>query len=395
MSYYRRPENLLDALLRWRRNVFLQSPTGGYVLVSATKLLLTLHHFDGSLRHDPTHTEHLDSIPNLFDGSGWNLFSLKSLIYPETHIMPENNQQPYAALYCKPMRASIRNMTNIESKVFLALTTYADERGVCYPGVRELAETTGLQPDEISEGLRGLQSKGFIYYLRYNQIDPVTRKMQPNAYGLNNIYFRIKLDSGIQTYMHEFLSPVFLSNPAQPDSINQNQEPESLTNSINHHHQPTPESARTREMPMQKPPEGENSGKAPDYANQPATPAAQPQPKDSENDLPPRDTGKLDSFTNPLPQIDMEAYAHEMRQLVSGLQLAKARQLVAVYGIEMCGIAVRLLAKQPFKSVDNPPGWIINKLRQGALVLEDGEEAPDETNGKSYITGEWGKYIEH
>jgi hypothetical protein len=44
----------------------------------------------------------------------------------------------------------------------------------------------------------------------------------------------------------------------------------------------------------------------------------------------------------------------------------------------MCATAVRLLGKQPFKSVDNPPGWIINKLRQGALVPEDGRGRYDD-----------------
>jgi hypothetical protein len=141
---------------------------------------------------------------------------------------------------------------------------------------------------------------------------------------------------------------------------------------------------------MQKTLEGKDSGKDQDYANQPGAPimrdtpnapAAQPQPtsvaKNSESDVPPPDAGKLDSFTTPLPEIDKEAYAQEMRHLVSGLQLAKARQLVDVYGIEMCGTAVFLLSKQPFKSVDNPPGWIINKLRQRALVPEDGRESYD------------------
>lgn len=136
-------------------------------------------------------------------------------------------------------------------------------------------------------------------------------------------------------------------------------------------------------MPNQKPLESGNSGKAQDYANQSPQPAAQPQParsapKESENDLPPRDAGPLEAYAVPLAAIDQEAYANEMRHLVSGLQLAKARQLVSVYGIDMCGIAIRLLAKQPFKSVDNPPGWIINKLRQGALVAADGKGELDD-----------------
>lgn len=389
MSYYRRPENKLESLLRWRRNVFLQAPGGGYVLVSATRYLLTLHHFSGSLRHEPTHTEHRDPIPGLFDGNGWNLASLNSIesIPPQNvqnqseKTMSDSNQQPYAAFYCKPMKASIRNMTNIECKVFLALAMYADDQGVCYPGVRELAETTGLYPSEVSEGLQGLHRKGFINYLRYNQVDPITRKMQPNVYGVSPAFIHLNSDSGIQTYMHEFLSQISPSTPAQPDSKKNLQEAIPITNASNHHHQPTPGNAPMREE--NKISEGGRaSALGQDYANQSPQPAAQPQPtsvaKKPESDVPPPDAGPLDAYAVPLPAIDQEAYANEMRHLVSGLQLAKARQLVDVFGLDMCGIAVRLLAKQPFKSVDNPPGWLINKLRQGALVAADGKGQYDD-----------------
>lgn len=212
MSYYRRPERLLDSLLRWRRNVFLQSPGGGYVLVSATRYVLTLHHFDGSLRHDPTHTEHLAPIPGLFDGNGWNLASLKKIessfsqndqIQSEENQMPEN-QQPYVALYCKPTRDSISKMSDAEAKVFLALATYADDQGVCFPGVRVLSEYTGKSVTEVSEALQGLSRKGFMIYLRHKAVDPITRKAQPDVYGLSPSLIALRTDSGIQTYMLEF-----------------------------------------------------------------------------------------------------------------------------------------------------------------------------------------------
>jgi hypothetical protein len=384
MNNYRRPENLLESLLRWRRNVFLQSPGGGYVLVSATRYLLTLHHFSGSVRSEPTHTEHREPIPGLFDGNGWNWASLNKIesIFPQNDqiqseiMMPETTQQPYAALYCKPLRASIRNMTDVEMKVFVALTTYADDQGICFPGVRALTEDTGKSATDVSEALDGLMRKGFFVYLRHKAVDPITRKMQPDVYGLTGAILHTTSVTGIQTYMFEFLLQLSPSNHAQPDSINQNQNPES---------EPTPVTTTTNQLQdapareeQENSLEGKDSGKDQDYANQSPQPAAQLQPKAPENDVPPRDEGRLDSFIAPLPQIDKEAYAHEMRQLVPSLQLAKARQLVEVYGIEMCATAVRLLGKQPFKSINNPPGWVINKLRQGALVPEDGKGQYDD-----------------
>lgn len=389
MSYYRRPENKLESLLRWRRNVFLQAPGGGYVLVSATRYLLTLHHFSGSLRHEPTHTEHRDPIPGLFDGNGWNLASLNSIesISPQNvqnqseKTMSDSNQQPYAAFYCKPLRASIRNMSDVELRLFIAVGTYIGPEGNCFPGVRELADVTGLQPDEVSAGLESLNKKALLHYLRRNQRDQLTGKILPNVMTLTPQIFSHNLDSGFQTYMHEFLSPFFPSDHAQapPEASSQpSSEALPITNASNHHHHPD---ALAREE--NKPPEGGRaSALGKDYANQSPQPAAQPQPanaaKKPESDVPPPDAGPLDAYAVPLTAIDQEAYANEMRHLVSGLQLAKARQLVDVFGLDMCGIAVRLLAKQPFKSVDNPPGWLINKLRQGALVAADGKGQYDE-----------------
>jgi hypothetical protein len=370
MTYYRKRENVLEMLLRWRRNVFLQSPGGGYVLVSATRFMLALHHFDSSVRHEPAATEHRDPIPGLFDGNGWNLALLNNFIQPEK-IMSEN-QQPFAALYCKPLRASIRNLTDIELRVFVTLATYADDRGVCFPGGRALAEDTGLSTTEVSTALDGLKSKSFIYYLRYNQLDPITRKIMPNVYGLTATIMRLNSITGIQTYMFEFLNQVSPSQVAQPDSKNQYQELEPRTNSINHHHQPTPGNARRREM-QEKTPGMENSGKEKGEGESPASPqpAAQPQLKDPENDVPPPDAGDLKAYTVPLPSIDQEAYANELHALVGGVQLAKARQLVQAYGIGRCMAAFTLLKQQPFGAVKSPSGWLITKLRQGALVPQD------------------------
>lgn len=399
MNAYRRPENKLESLLRWRRNVFLQLPGGGYVLVSATRYMLTLHHFSGSVRGEPSHTEHLDVIPGLFDGNGWNLALLNQLIQPEENMMPENNQQPYVALYCKPLRASISKMTDNESKVFMALATYADDQGICFPGVRVLSEDTGKSATEVSEALQGLSRKGFMRYLRHKAQDPITRKMQPDVYGLNPAIIQVKTDSGIQTYMHEFLNQIYGENlhnqTPRTNSSNQNQEPTPVTTTTTQL-----QDAHTREG--EKHFEGERasaSGKdsnaldknlnliSPQHGEKPAS---QTQTKNPENDLPPRDAGSLEPYAVPLPAIDQEAYANEMRHLVSGLQLAKARQLVEVYGVEMCGIAVRLLAKQPFRSVANPPGWIINKLRQGALLPVDGQER---TPADEYLNGPYRDFM--
>lgn len=306
------------------------------------------------------------------------------------------NQQSYVALYCKPMRASIRNLTNEELRVFVTLTTYADEQGVCYPGVRLLSDDTGLSATDVSTALEGLKSKGFLNYLRYNQVDPLTRKIMPNVFGLTLSILALKTDSGIQTYMLEFLNQISPSQVAQPESGTRIKELESKTRIRNHHHQPTPENAQAREIAPSgagKNPGMENSGKDKGENQSPASPkpAVKPQPTNSENDLPPppSDAGDLKPYAVPLPEIDQEAYASELQYRCDGLQLAKARQLVQTHGMELCAAALGLLAKQPFGSVKNKPGWLINKLRQGALLPADGRIR------NPYTEGDFSDFIEH
>lgn len=376
MTYYRRPENKLESLLRWRRNVFLQLPGGGYVLVSATRYVLTLHHFNGSFRHDPTATEHLNPVPGLFDGQGWNLTLLSNLIQPEK-IMT-NNQQPFTALYCKPFREAIPKMSDIELRAYCYLATFTDGRGVCDPGVRTLV-ASGLSATEVSDALAGLARKGIIYFLRYNQRDSITGRMMTNVMGANPEILRCKSDSGIHTYMQAFLNQFSPSNHAQPESpesntSNQHHELAPVTTTTNHHQNHAPDGAGKDTS------EGVGAA-APgkDYANQadvpimrstqnapPARSATQnPSPSSAP---PPPDLGALKPYAEPLPDADLEAYANELNSAITGLQIAKARQLVVAYGVEQCQTARRLLARQPFGSVEKPAGWLINKLRQGALV---------------------------
>lgn len=81
MSHYRRREpSPLDRLLLSRRNVFLKLPTGGHVLIGATRIHAAVHVFSDGLRADPLTTLHLPMTPELFDGTGWGADELAALI---------------------------------------------------------------------------------------------------------------------------------------------------------------------------------------------------------------------------------------------------------------------------------------------------------------------------
>lgn len=78
MNYYRRRQSDLDSLLRWRRNVFIQTPAG-YLLVAATQYDVCLHSFGASFRSDPLRTIRLD-LPEGLYGQGWDLLLLIDLL---------------------------------------------------------------------------------------------------------------------------------------------------------------------------------------------------------------------------------------------------------------------------------------------------------------------------
>lgn len=81
--YYRRRVNDLDNLLRFRRNVFVRTESGLYVLVSATQYLIVVHTFSDDFRCDPLSTSRLaiqDAPEGLFDGQGWSVQALATLL---------------------------------------------------------------------------------------------------------------------------------------------------------------------------------------------------------------------------------------------------------------------------------------------------------------------------
>lgn len=78
--YYRKPPNPLETLLMGRRNVFVQNPSGGYVLLSATELIVSLYFFRLSIREEPYASARLELPGDLFDGQGWNMQAIRDLL---------------------------------------------------------------------------------------------------------------------------------------------------------------------------------------------------------------------------------------------------------------------------------------------------------------------------
>lgn len=81
MSYYRRRPSL--DLLKSRRMVWLQVPDRGYVLITATNLILTVYHSEDGREtrlHDWYWLADYPELKQAYDGRGWNLDLLIALI---------------------------------------------------------------------------------------------------------------------------------------------------------------------------------------------------------------------------------------------------------------------------------------------------------------------------
>lgn len=397
MTFYRRRENPLDSLLRWRRNVFLQHPDGGYVLFCATRFLLVQHYFDGSLRGDPARTEYLDPVPGLFDGNAWNVALLSNLIQPERTIM--SDKKPWTAFYSRELRAAISQMTDDELRMFVTIATYIGETGMCDPGVRALMLDSGIDSDKLPKALDGLRSKGLMTYLRQNERDELTGRMRPNVVTLNPQIFRHNLESGIHTYMFESLIPVLRGKFAQAESPEAAPELEPPKAAPEAPPPPPPKAFQSALEGVGACAPGKDqigdSDSQPEKP-EPATPAATPQPARSATNTPspgsappppaPPDAGQpLTQYAEPLPAPELEALANELYYAVDQLQIAKARQLIVVYGTTQIRTALALYHRQKKENLTSPAGWFIVKVREGALVPAlDGEGKRD---GKSYTRG--------
>lgn len=82
MSYYRPRRTSLD-LLKSRRMVWLQVPGKGYVLITATNLILTVYHSEDGREtrlHDWYWLADYPELKTAYDGRGWNLALLIALI---------------------------------------------------------------------------------------------------------------------------------------------------------------------------------------------------------------------------------------------------------------------------------------------------------------------------
>lgn len=275
--------------------------------------------------------------------------------------MPAN--APFTGFYSKAMRGLLPCLSGQELKVFVAVSTYTDEQGKCYPGVRELSDITTFPPNAISDLLEVLETKGLVLTIRKAQRDPLTGRVVPDVYIVNP---EILLVSDLSLWMEirlrnvsipESTSPV---KSAQADRITEADTGYEESAKQNHSREgaamlfPDPIAMRTR---GQFSTAGANGG-TPSTArgeNRPNSPAQLRNPPGS--GAPP--------LTRPLTFQEQTA-TNAIRRQVSDMSHETAADLIVRFGVEQFTAAVMSYTERAKKiAIKKPTGWIIQNLKMG------------------------------
>lgn len=294
-------------------------------------------------------------------------------------------------------------------RMFVLLSTYCDDRGVCYPGVRELSERSGYSVEDVIAALECLEAAGLLVYLRRDEHERLTHRQLPNIYALNCLLYVARNPSVEGAFFADNGSDSDFSLEKPDRKIegflihNQNQESEtriSEPESSNHHHQPhkTPtngvdragDAARALSWSSESKDKSKNKDGGNGYATKrqrqqnsassnknseansasPTTSPLPPPPSHAEPD-------DLEIYKSPLADPLHESVAQELISLAGNFSHPNARMLVATYGPGLCRTALRMFRQQPRGSVENPAGWVRSMLRKHRLSEEDTQPADE------------------
>lgn len=298
--------------------------------------------------------------------------------------MPDDAKQPYTALWTAPLRLALRYLDERLLRLFIALCSYADARGVCFPGVRELAQTTGFSVEVVIELLYQLESRNMLVYLRKNERDPVTKRQMPNVYMLTSAVYVAR--DPVEGALFASIDEVLMQKPDRklPSSPihNQNQKIKDQEPALKAAANPPPQ------PPTDPRNEGDSGsaigkkqgkGKSKDGAGQENSQRSETGEAAPLHPLPPLprlEPTDLGRYNTALDDVAGERIAEEIRSLAGNMTHANARMLVDVYGAQNARAALILYSLQPKNSIPNPAGYIRALLRRHAVSSDDVSAPP-------------------
>lgn len=324
--------------------------------------------------------------------------------------------KPFTGFYSAALRDLVGNLEPRDVVLFVLLSSYADERGVCWPGLRELHKFTGWRADELRYRLDRLERQGLFRFLRRGSQDAITGRFQPDVYQMNPSLILTKkpvpyapenaeqepVPHVAENAEHD-LFRIAPSQPTQPESItrfkNQNQEPESLTSTNKHTQTPVEDSegglfrmgadSWDNEEEIQKPKANTNTNTKSQATGSPAPAGTKPAPAgQAKANTPPGSAAPpikpIGSYKIALSDSSLEALANEVYTLAAPTKLYNARELVMVYGAESVRKSLgQLVAAKSKGNVYNPMGLLTKWLRMGA-----GSSEPEQVEPRS-AADEW------
>jgi DNA-binding MarR family transcriptional regulator len=241
------------------------------------------------------------------------------------------------------LRSQIGAMSHKALRIYLLLSTYADRSGVCWPGIKELADMSCLHPESVMSALDELEQMGLMVYLRRNERDPVTKRQLVNVYEIRGSLLRADSEADSEA-KHEIKTTNEITN-----DNNQFHK--------NHLHAPPPLTKPRREAERA-------GGSGVDYGTQP-TEKPKAKDKNSKAKTAPQNSKALPPLP-PLPRgfkadapldEDQEAAARWLcEQAVTrrdggdyhaALSLANARRYIVRFGAWKCKAAVSLARRDP------------------------------------------------
>jgi hypothetical protein len=255
-----------------------------------------------------------------------------------------SESQAWVAIYALPFRAAIKQFDDEMLRVWLCILTFADNRGIAFPGVRKLQEITGLRAESVTSALDRLESAGFICFVRRNERDPVTGRLMPNIYAVPESLVKVKQGFDRASDPHLFRSHgENLHNQnhlLDLESTTRISDPTSVTNS---------------------------SGQAP-VALKPVCEAQRPKQETvwSEFEQPeqPRSAEQgtnVPHITPPVSPPSLRAELIErMRRAAPGLSARMAGTLIDRNGVKACLLALEQLEAAQAGKIDRPAGWLVS-----------------------------------
>lgn len=264
---------------------------------------------------------------------------------------------PFTAFYSPKLRDILPCLSAQETKLFVALATYMNDLGTCWPGVRELAAITTFPPEVVSDLLQSLQAKKLIIFLRQSERDPLTGKMRADVYAINPEIALVSNTAAWDENLNRHSSipeSDFSVKSAQADRFTEAE----TGNQKQRSRFTAPEGAAS--LPKFDQPHA--LGELIDLYTLPFSAAGNAK---ASNSAAQRQTHPPSSAAPPSHEMTFAelSVANAIRRDVPDISSETVRKLIKTYGVEQVAAAVGSYKKRSAKHhIAKPTGWIIRNL---------------------------------